>query len=185
MVSAADCHVIYRPQNFFGGINDLDALNLSLFAFLAHNAGKGANRSLRNVGHLKLRRVQLVPRAHAANDFCSRFLGLQNQIDFCRHRVHRVNDVIIFCKVKLAARFWKVKAFVNVDLRVGVDVKDSLLHHVDFVFSDAGAGRDDLPVQVCQAHFVVVHKVNMKTATLALPKISIASFPKSNSVLEN
>ena len=53
---------------------------------------------------------------------------------------------------------------MNVDLRVGVDVKDSLLHHVNLVFSDAGAGSDDLPVQVCQAHFVVVHKVNMLNA---------------------
>ena len=42
---------------------------------------------------------------------------------------------------------------------VRIDIQNPLLHHFRFIFSDCLMGRDDLTVQICQAHLIVIDQI--------------------------
>ena len=73
--------------------------------------------------------------------------------------IHRVHHIVIVRKRKGIRIFRQEKALVHLYLHVRVDVLHPLHHHICLIFSNGAAGGNDLPVQICQAHFVVVNEI--------------------------
>ena len=61
--------------------------------------------------------------------------------------------------MKITGIFGKKETPVNIDFRIRVDVQHSFFHNIRFVFSDRAVCRDDLPVEICETHLIVVNEV--------------------------
>ena len=139
-------------------------LHAALAQLGAHDTGQRADRRLVDVGDLERGGVQLVARAHTADDRRARGLRLHDQCDLAGHGVDGVNDVVVPGKVELVGGVGRVECLVNVDVAVGVDLQNAVPRDLDFVFCHGLARCQDLAVQVRQADLVIVDQVQCADA---------------------
>ena len=84
---------------------------------------------------------------------------LYHQRDLRRHSIHSIDNIIVFFEGKFIGIFRQEEALVHLHLCVGIDLQYALPHRVRLVLAHGSARRNDLPVQVGQAHPVVVDQV--------------------------
>ena len=125
----------------------------------AHHTRQRTAAGLVDIGHAEAGRVELVARAHTADDGHARLLRLENQRDLGRHSVDGVDDIVVLRKIKLIRRLRQIEALVYAHIAVRVDLQNAVAHDLDLVFADGFARGDDLPVEVRQADLVVVDEI--------------------------
>ena len=86
--------------------------------------------------------------------------ALLHQGQLGRDGIHRVHHIVIGLKVKGFRVFRQEEAGVGRHLHIGVDLQDPGLHGLYLQLPNGFPGGNDLPVQVGQAHPVVIHQVN-------------------------
>ena len=107
---------------------------------------------------MELRRIQLVSGAHAADDRNFTVDRPHDDLDLCRHRVHRIDHIGIFRKVELIRIFREIKALSDLDLGIWIDIQDPVAHDFRLILSNCLSRRDDLAVDICQADLIIVHQ---------------------------
>lgn len=96
------------------------------------------------------------------------------------------------------------KTVMDLHFHIGIDFEHALFHNFCFIFPNRLSCCDNLTVQICQTYFIIVnqiecayacpnqcftdvssHAADSKHCHTGIFQPSIASFPSSNSVLEN
>ena len=135
-------------------------LHAPLLQLPAHNPGQGAYRGLINIGDFKLCGIELISGPHAADDGRPRLLRCQHQRKLRRHRIHRIDHIVIILEMKFVLRLRQIKGLVYRYLAVRIDFQNPLPHHIRLVFSHGLPGGDQLPVQIGQADQIIVHQID-------------------------
>ena len=123
---------------------------------MAHNFCKRTNRGFINIRNLKSGRIDLISRTHRTDNRSTCGFGVNDESDFPRYGIDRVNDIIILRKIKLIRRFRRIKGFVSVDYRVGIYLVNPFRGNVDFIFPDGFTGCVYLTIYIRKADFIVV-----------------------------
>ena len=132
---------------------------MTLPQLVPHDTRQRTARGLVDVRDLQHGGVELVARAHTADDARSGLLGLLDQLQLARYRVDRVHHVVILREIELCCRFRRVERLIGVHDAVRVDVVHALCGNLHLVPSDRAVRCDQLPVEVGQADRVIVNQV--------------------------
>ena len=160
MCSAADRHILDETYGFFFGINHFEMFYITFSQFPAHDLSQRADRCLINVCHLKSCRIQFISGSHAADNRYIGLLCLQNQLNFGCDCVHSIYHIRILTEIKFIPVFRKEKTFMCMDHRMGINLQNPFFHNVCFILANRFSGSNDLAVQICQTHFVIVNQIN-------------------------
>ena len=159
--SAADAHILQRADGFLLRINNFQFLHATFLHLTPHDLCQRAHVRLVNICHTELRRIQFVSGSHTADDRHVARFGAHDDLDLCRYRIDSIDNVRILREIKSIRIFRQIEAFVCFHLCFWIDVKNPLLHHVYFIFSNAASCRNNLTVDIGQADFIVVHQHKM------------------------
>ena len=164
MGAAADGHIINGGQCRLFGVYHLQVLDPALAQLGAHYAGQRADGGIVNIRNFQGGSIQLVARAHAADDGRARCLRLHDQFQLALYRVDGIDHVVVLAEIELVGGVWHVERLVGVHHGVRVDIMDALFRHIHLVFAHRFAGGQDLAVQVGQADLVVINQVQRANA---------------------
>jgi len=153
-----------RFQRQFCGINDFQVVDSAKAEFFAYHLRQGADGCFVYIRDFERRGVEFISGAHAADDPDAGLFAPDDDLDFSRYGVDGVDDVIVDGKIDFARGLRREEYRKGVDNRGRVNVRDTVPCGVDLVSADGFMRRDNLPVQVCQADFIVVEKVQRPDA---------------------
>ena len=134
--------------------------DILLAELLAQDLGERIVDSLEEVGHLKLRSIELEGCSQTAQMGHAESMATAYQIELRRHRVDTVHHIIILSKVYLVRPRREVEHRQFVHLALGIDGMDTLLGHIDLRASHRGKGGEQLAVDIGHTDTVVVNHVD-------------------------
>ena len=146
MRSAADRHIFQRSYRLFLGIDHLQLFHASFFELPPHDLRQRTDLCFINIRHTECRCIQLIACSHAADDRYTHFLRLHDKCDLGSNRIYRIHHIVIFFKWEGICIFRQEKAFVYCHLRIRIDLQDTFLHHIRFIFADCLSCGNDLSV---------------------------------------
>ena len=134
--------------------------NILLAELLAQHLGERIVDSLEEVGHLKLRSIELEGCSQTAQMGHAESMATAYQIELRRHRVDAIHDIVVLDKVYLVHARRKVEHRQFAHHTVGIDGMDTLLGHIDLQASHRGKGGEQLAVDIGHTDTVVVNHVD-------------------------
>lgn len=123
-------------HGLLGRIDDPEMVDSAFFQFAAHDFRERADRGFINICDLKFCRVQFVSGSHTADDRDAGFICVGDQLDFRGYGVDCVDDIVVRGEVELITGFRKVKAVVDGDGGLRIDIEDPVPHDFGLVLSD-------------------------------------------------
>ena len=120
--SAADRHILKRTCRNLLGVYNFQLAHTALLKLAAHNLRKRTHLGLVDIRDLELASIQLVTRAHAADDRHILLLRLHDQGNLRCHSIYCIYNIIILFKWKIIRIFRQEEAIVNIHLRIRVDL---------------------------------------------------------------
>jgi len=139
-------------------------LDAAVAQFLAHHARKRAVARFGDVRDTQLRSIQLVSRAHGGENGNASSLRHLDEVELARHRVDRVEDVVIARGEEVLAVRGVVARTDEVQSDIGVDVAAARGERVGLILADGGVQCLELTVQICGADSVIVDECQLADA---------------------
>ena len=129
-----------------------------------HDAGQRADGRFIDIGHFQRGGVDLVARAHAADDGRTGGIGLHDHGQLTSDGIDGIHHVIVLGKIELVLGVRRVESLVDVDHGIGVDLQNAVTGDLDLVLAHGFAGRQNLAVDVGQADLIVIDEVQRTDA---------------------
>lgn len=142
----------------FRGIDNGQMENSSRLQFPSHHARKRTHRRACKVGDDQLFGVHFIARAHGAKHGNAELIRADGKLHLRGNRVDGVDDNVILGKVDFVRIFGQIKHGERRHLRFGIDIRDTLLHDLGFIFADGGMERDELTVDIGHGHVVGINE---------------------------
>ena len=105
-------------------------VNAALAALGAHHLGKRAHCRFINVRDAESGRIQLVARAHGANDGRADLFGVFDERQLAGHGVDGVDDIVISREIEPIGGLGKIERLKDLHGTGGVDGKHALARHL-------------------------------------------------------
>ena len=138
--------------------------NSPALQFLSHHFRQRTDRSLRDICHSKLRRIQLISRPHSADYRNSGCFCALNQKQLGRYRIDGIHHIIIHGKIDLLRTFLIEKQFEFTHVESRIDIEKSSFHDIYLGHTHRAAGAT-----IC--------RLILETLTLSPSMRSIAPIP--------
>ena len=116
------------------------------------------------IRHLKSGWVNLIARAHRADNRSACSVGVHHQRYFSRYGVNCIDYVVILCEIKLFRSIGCIERFIYIDDRIGIDLMNPFRGYIHFVFADRFSCCIYLTVNIGQADPVIVDKIHRSHA---------------------
>ena len=164
MAATADAHILNGADGRLVRPYHLQVSDPPLLQFPTHHPCQRAGVGPGDVGDVEPPRVQLVARAHGADDRHIVGPRLLHEAQLRRHGVDGIHHIVVFLEGKPIHVLRQHEALAHPDICLGIDLQHPLGHDFCLVLSHGPARGDDLAVQVGQAHLVVVDQVKRADA---------------------
>ena len=125
---------------------------------MPHDSCQRTDRSLINVGNLKLCRIQLVSGSHTTDDRDLCLFCTHDNLDFGCNRIYGIHHIGIFLKRKLICILRQKKTFSNLNLRVRINRVNPFFHHFYFRLSHCIMRCNNLTIQIGKTDIILIYQ---------------------------
>ena len=132
-----------------------------LLKFFPHHTCERIHLRLVDVQYLEQCRIEFVRRPHARDDRYTACAAPARQINLCRHRIHRIHDIIITLRKKIIRILRQIKRLYPCHLAVRGDTVNAHRHCFDLRHPNGIRTCVDLPVDIRHIDAVVVNECQM------------------------
>ena len=145
-------------------IDDGEPVNAARLEQLAHHFAERADRGPEEIVHLKPRRVEFVPGAHAADDRRAAAVRLYGKFNLRGDGVDRIDNETVTRQIEIRRVLGKIKTAARVNFRAGVDIADAGGHDIDLRLADRAVEGGELAVDVGDGDDVGIDQQQMTHA---------------------
>ena len=103
--------------------NHLQMVDAPLFQLLAHDPRQRANRSFGNICHPEGSSIQLVSRAHTANDRHACLHRPLHQAQLAGDGIDGIHDIVKLRQIDAFCRFWSIENRINIHFCFRIDIQ--------------------------------------------------------------